>query len=317
MSDFKIEPNSAQRPRKPRSNQERKHESAHPALPVDHLPVATPSEVAPPPLSSPASVTRPVQLTLEQIVTLKSHPWSEIFPLLSDRELETLADDIKANGLREPIVLMEEDGEWKLLDGRNRYSAIIRHLSLSDLSFVAFSPGPDDQRPLSEAALAYVMSRNFLRRHLSDDQRAVIAARYYGQRSERVWGGDRKSSSAITELDRKPSAEEQKQALAHQAKISVTQIERASALVRKNPAKAEEVAVGRKTLVQAEAEVKKADSPVPAGPVRAPGDNFALTVACRAAFDRIRKELPEFTAREIGESFCGVARAEACIEAKK
>jgi hypothetical protein len=50
---------------------------------------------------------------------LSAHPLSELFPRMDKEELETLAEDIKANGLKEAIWLFED----KILDGNNRYSA--------------------------------------------------------------------------------------------------------------------------------------------------------------------------------------------------
>ncbi len=47
------------------------------------------------------------------------HPACKLFPVLNDNELRKLADDIKVNGLHNPIVLL--DG--KILDGRNRHAA--------------------------------------------------------------------------------------------------------------------------------------------------------------------------------------------------
>ena len=50
---------------------------------------------------------------------LQLHPACKLFPKLGKTELQELADDIKANGLQNPIVLL--DG--KILDGRNRFAA--------------------------------------------------------------------------------------------------------------------------------------------------------------------------------------------------
>ena len=47
------------------------------------------------------------------------HPACKIFPRLGDAELQDLADDIKANGLQNPITL----SEGRILDGRNRLAA--------------------------------------------------------------------------------------------------------------------------------------------------------------------------------------------------
>lgn len=45
------------------------------------------------------------------------HPACKLFPKLSDNELRDLAEDIRRNGLRNPIL----DG--KILNGRNRLAA--------------------------------------------------------------------------------------------------------------------------------------------------------------------------------------------------
>jgi hypothetical protein len=47
------------------------------------------------------------------------HDIANVFPLMTEAELDELAKDIKANGLTCPIVLYDD----KILDGRNRYLA--------------------------------------------------------------------------------------------------------------------------------------------------------------------------------------------------
>ena len=51
--------------------------------------------------------------------TISFHPLADLFPLLSGPEFAELVEDVKRNGLREPICVF--DG--KILDGRNRYRA--------------------------------------------------------------------------------------------------------------------------------------------------------------------------------------------------
>src|SRR5262249_25103962 len=143
MSDDILERKSAQRVRILRSvtqlgrdstNLQQAYESAASSPSADPLPLATQApetrgEVASS-SSLPGPVTKPVELTLEERENLPFHPFSEIFPLLDDADLAELARDIQAHGLHEPLVLVKEDGKWRVLDGRNRYRAIVRHLSL-------------------------------------------------------------------------------------------------------------------------------------------------------------------------------------------
>lgn len=92
---------------------------------------------------------------------LQDHALACIFPLLADVELAALADDIEASGLREPIWLYED----KILDGRNRYRACV----LKDIDHrVEHYRGKDP--------LGFVISKNLHRRHLTEAQRAMVAA---------------------------------------------------------------------------------------------------------------------------------------------
>ena len=91
------------------------------------------------------------------------HPASMIFPLMDEDELRLLADDIKANGLREDIVL---DSDGKIVDGRNRQSACL----LAGVK-PRYKTLPDGVSPV-----AYVISENLRRRHLTKSQAAMSAA---------------------------------------------------------------------------------------------------------------------------------------------
>jgi hypothetical protein len=94
----------------------------------------------------------------------QTHPVAALFPMLSEDELADLADDIAANGLLEPIVL-DQDG--LLIDGRNRLAAC--RLAGVEPRFVQLAhPDP----------AGYIISLNLTRRHMTQTQRAVIAAEY-------------------------------------------------------------------------------------------------------------------------------------------
>lgn len=59
---------------------------------------------------------------------LKVHPAADEFPLLSEKDpkaLQELAEDIKRNGLRKPVIVLHyKSGECILMDGRNRLDAL-------------------------------------------------------------------------------------------------------------------------------------------------------------------------------------------------
>jgi predicted DNA-binding transcriptional regulator AlpA len=90
------------------------------------------------------------------------HEIANIFPMMDGAEMAALVDDIRANGLREPIWLYEN----KILDGRNRYTACLDASVEPTLNVYA------DGDPVS-----FVISLNLRRRHLDTSQRAMVAAK--------------------------------------------------------------------------------------------------------------------------------------------
>jgi hypothetical protein len=95
---------------------------------------------------------------------LEFHPLSKRLPMLSAVELDELAEDIKKNGQRVPIVIYE----GKILDGRNRYLACLK---------AGVEPRSRDL-PAKIDAAAYVISTNVFRRHLKPGERADFVAKY-------------------------------------------------------------------------------------------------------------------------------------------
>ena len=91
------------------------------------------------------------------------HPAAEIFPLMSDEELQELAADIKAHGQQHPIELLDK----KIIDGRNRYLAC---------GIAGKQPRVVHVKGIKDA-VAYVLSKNLFRRHLTTSQKAMIAAK--------------------------------------------------------------------------------------------------------------------------------------------
>lgn len=100
-----------------------------------------------------------------------AHEYADIFPMLSESDIRELADNIKTRGLIEPIVLL--DG--KILDGRNRYEACRR--AAVRPRFIEFDGATARPGAIPVDPLAYVLSKNLHRRHLSESQRAMVAAK--------------------------------------------------------------------------------------------------------------------------------------------
>ena len=95
---------------------------------------------------------------------LEFHPLANLFPLIEGTEFEDLVADVRANGLREAVVLYQ----GKVLDGRNRYRACLA--AEVEPRTVYFRPD------LEGEPLAFVISKNLKRRHLNESQRAMVAA---------------------------------------------------------------------------------------------------------------------------------------------
>jgi ParB-like nuclease domain len=124
---------------------------------------------------------------------LEYHPLANLFPMMDDAALRELADDIRAHGVHDPIVLHEE----KILEGRSRHAAcMIAGVEPSEFC------KPFDSESMGEP-LAYVISKNLIRRHLTESQRAMIAAKL----ATFTHGGDRRTDQPATrQLARRTAA---------------------------------------------------------------------------------------------------------------
>jgi ParB family chromosome partitioning protein len=110
---------------------------------------------------------------------MESHEYADLFPMLVEAELSELADSIKSNGLREPVVLLG----GKVLDGRNR----LRACGIAGVE-PRFAELPDGQDPLQ-----FVLDHNLHRRHLNESQRAMVGERlkviYAAEAQQRMLAG--------------------------------------------------------------------------------------------------------------------------------
>jgi ParB-like chromosome segregation protein Spo0J len=171
------------------------------------------------------------------------HPVANAWPLLPEPEQLALAEDIKASGLRYPI-WRHRDG--RIIDGRNRWLAC-RRLGI-DCPSQTYT-GTDGAE-----LIAFVVSLNDKRRHLTVDQRAAIAADLatlsHGsnqrERKQEASGEASSSSTALTDAE-----------AAKLMSVSESSVERAKAVRRAAPTLHAEVKRGTLKAGKARAEVKR------------------------------------------------------------
>lgn len=158
------------------------------------------------------------------------HPIAAVFPMASADELASMAESIKKNGQRRPIVLVE----GKVLDGRNRLAAC----ELAGVMPITREFGSE----ITDGASlpAFVSDMNLEHRFLDIGQRATLAEElvpYYEA-----------EGSTTTEAIAAVSAK---------LNVSPSSVKRAAALKEKAPEKFEEVKAGTKTLNKATQEADK------------------------------------------------------------
>lgn len=152
-------------------------------------------------------------------MTLMPHPYAKLFPKMNRGEFEELRDDIRDNGVKDAIVML--DG--MILDGCNRFDSLIdlaergealgagwghragealvpEHLEPYNIWFRRFDPDQDDADPLT-----WVLSKNLKRRHLTDDQRRMVGARLVSMKQGRP--PEEEKTSQVANISRSQAAD--------------------------------------------------------------------------------------------------------------
>lgn len=159
----------------------------------------------------------------------KDHPLSELLPLMSDEEIAELANDIRQQGQRAPITLYEN----KILDGRNRYRAC----KLANVE-------PKVRHFTSGNALAFILSANVFRRHLTTSQRALVAAKITSN-------GNKPNTAILRDAPSIPQA-------AEELKVSPRTVVTAKEVLRTAPKReVEAIERGEKTVATVARETKQ------------------------------------------------------------
>lgn len=168
------------------------------------------------------------------------HPLCALFPRMSGSEFDALKEDIRANGMRHPIITHN----GMILDGGNRYQACM------DLGIK-----PLMTEYTGDNLVTYVLSANFYRRHLSPGQQAAIVASAQDWASAQTVGNPqlRNVAQLKTSADR-----------AAQSGASFRTQQMADAVAKKSPELAAKVAHGEISLPKAAKQLApKKSKPVP------------------------------------------------------
>jgi hypothetical protein len=189
---------------------------------------------------------------------------------------------------REPIDIYE----GKILDGRNRYRAVLQAIKepkendSSEIQILRCEISRhvlDDQQKWNRkqkewgrsdpwvfedhyggSPLEYVISKNLHRRHLTDDQRAMVAAGMLPMLKEEA--RQRKGTRTDLGVNSPSGSGRSDQKAADLAKVTQHQVRQAKTVTKASPELAAEVASGKKKLHAAAKEVAKPFVPKSAAP---------------------------------------------------
>ena len=199
------------------------------------------------------------------------HEAANVLPLLPEKELQDLADNIRRHGLEVPITVCR----GLIVDGRNRLMAC---------QLAGVEPRFEERNDIEDIAM-WVWSLNGERRHLQSQEQKVLIWRKLHMMSEEVQA----KLKAVKDAERKAKAEAQRgndnacksetkvvqsgllpenqprdrnksrAVIADAAKVSKTAVARAEALVKAAPELADKVASGEMRFSDAVRESKRAE----------------------------------------------------------
>jgi len=174
------------------------------------------------------------------------HEIANIFPMMNDDEYRSLSEDIAKNGLINPIVLYE----GKILDGRNRYK------TCNEIGVI-----PKYITYEGDSPLAYVISLNLQRRHLTSSQRAMLALKVLPMLEAEA----RKRQATHKEgdiylVEKFPQAEEDNKSrdlAADMFQTNAHYVSDAKKIKEEKPELIEKIVAGEMTIQEAKKKIKK------------------------------------------------------------
>jgi ParB-like chromosome segregation protein Spo0J len=184
--------------------------------------------------------------------TYKLHPAANAFPEMPKLEFDELKADIAAHGIKIPILVNKKKDT--ILDGRNRIMAA-HDLKLKDSEVpIEVFNGSDEE------VVPAIISRNIMRRHLTDDQRAALLAKLLAPQLEKEADARMKSGKAVS----KSTQARTWQPIAKGAKVSQHKARSALTLVKHAPKDLDNVIAGKEKLAAAAKKAhKKVKRPKP------------------------------------------------------
>jgi len=188
--------------------------------------------------------------------TYRVHKAAMAFPRMPAAEFNELKQDIAEHGIRIPILINQKK---EILDGRNRIMAA-HDLKLADKDVpIEIFSGNDDE------AVHEVVSRNIMRRNLSDDQRVSILAKLRGPQLAK--DADARKRTGKSNLGMKTTQGRTHEILAADAKVSQHKARAALEAVKHAPQDLDRVIEGKAKLADAKkaarAKARKTAKPKP------------------------------------------------------
>lgn len=166
---------------------------------------------------------------------IKLHPISTLFPEMSASEFEALKIDIAKHGLREPILIFEN----QIIDGRNRYKACL------ELGVKPVFKEWDQSGSLVDLAI----SSNLQRRHLNSSQKAVLALELLPHIEKEA--RERQKIGRGKRIDEEGDKGQAREKVAQLMGTNARYIDYAKKLKESHPSELKSVLNGEKSLIQA------------------------------------------------------------------
>lgn len=204
----------------------------------------------------------------------KVHPVADQLPVIDGEEFDALVADIREHGLQNPVVLAP--GGTTIVDGRNRFRAC--ELAGVAPRFETLPVAYTDE----QALVAYIVSTNLRRRHLTPGQAAAFGlaieehyARLAKERQREAGGGSGRAGGDTRTVPQNsgepfPRAQEAGRQAARDVGVSHDSISRAKKVRDEAPDLFEKLQTGTATLNDAYKQTKARERAHPEAPEPAP-----------------------------------------------